>query len=576
MAKSLYHSSTGSQSEHCIHVVGIGRTGAAYVEALLRTGEIEDLLEDPRARFAAMVVDIGDQDMGIVNDYAGAFKKRLSARGIPEERFLYQPIALEVPSMEDLLNSTNRMREFLKLEFPRYYWNPNYESWVDRKVPLPKAGEHFPRAVAKAIYAKAYYDQPRILSDALDRFVAHIEEAQIPSMVLVPFSLAGGTGTGIVVDLARHLSNVKLGRRLPVIGVGQLSHTGDPELHRETATMYTALNDIDCMLDDDKNNGVMTVWGDLYKNPFTGGFFVVNPEQSWQRLTSYTTTGEQRIRDGFRQMVTNRFVADSFMRFAVDEHGRVLFKALRPAGFTGAPHETLSAKSRNWTLFDVAKLTHPGVQVLPGEQGEKWEAVVRQWTDFIPKFDGLKDEFRTDYAEVHVHAPRDMDIDVIDENVRKVVTGSYLLDDGDKPVQIFNHEFFDALTSYAVVILPGVAKTDLTAFWASRDAYDKLSWEEKFREHSWLLDIGPMISEPAIRFEGLAGECIWGCACWIVVPYDELRGDKLPPASRKEIMKDAIAALTKTVVKTPGGDAVPAVETAAARRPKAVVASAGS
>mgnify|MGYP003333431126 CR=1 FL=1 len=31
------------------------------------------------------------------------------------------------------------------------------------------------------------------------------------------------------------------------------------------------------------------------------------------------------------------------------DNGRVLFRALRPAGFTGAPHETLSAKSRNWT-----------------------------------------------------------------------------------------------------------------------------------------------------------------------------------------------------------------------------------
>lgn len=554
MAKSLYHSSTGNQSEHCIHVVGIGRTGATYVEALLRTGEIEDMLEDPRARFAAMVVDIGDQDMAIVNDYAAAFKKRLESRGIPPERFLFQAIALDVPTKEDLFSTTSRMREFLKLEYPRYYWNPNYESWVNRNIPLPKAGEHFPRAVAKAIYAKAYYDEPRILNDALDKFVAHIEEAQIPSMILVPFSLAGGTGTGIVVDLARHLSNVKLGRRLPVIGVGQLSSTGDPQVHQPGATMYTALNDLDCMLDDDKNNGVITVWGDLYKNPFTGGFFVVNPEQSWQRLTAYTNTGEQRVRDSFRHMVTNRFVADSFMRFAADEHGRVLFKALRPAGFTGAPHETLSAKARNWTMFNVAKLTHPGVQVLPGEQGEKWEAVVGQWTEFVPKYDGLKDEFRTDYAEVHVHVPRDMDAAVINGKVRDMVTTNYLLADGDKPVQVYDHEFFDALTSYAVIILPGVAKTDLDAFWIARDAYDKLSWEDKLNEHSWLVDIGPMISEPAIRFEGLAGECIWGCACWIVVPYDDVRGDKLPPPNRKEIFKNSISALTKTVVKTPGGE----------------------
>jgi hypothetical protein len=147
-----------------------------------------------------------------------------------------------------------------------------------------------------------------------------------------------------------------------------------------------------------------------------------------------------------------------------------------------------------------------------------------------------------------------MDAGVINSKVREMVTKHYLLDEGDKPVQVFEHEFFDALTSYAVVILPGVAKTDLEAFWASQAVYDKLDWESKLNEHSWLVDIGPMISEPAIRFEGLAGECIWGCACWIVVPYDDIRGDKLPPPNRKEIFKNAILPMTKTVVKTPGGE----------------------
>ena len=61
-----------------------------------------------------------------------------------------------------------------------------------------------------------------------------------------------------------------------------------------------------------------------------------------------------------------------------------------------------------------------------------------------------------------------------------------------------------------------------------------------------------MLSEPAIRFEGMAGECIWGCACWVVVPYDQLRGDKLPPPNRKVIMEQGIAAMTKTVVADAG------------------------
>jgi hypothetical protein len=554
MTASLYNSATGVQAPHCLHAIGIGRTGAAYIEALLRTGEIEDLLTDPRARFAAMVVDIGDQDMGVVTDYANSFKKRLESRGIPAERFQYQAIALPVPPKDEFFEGMNRTREWLKLEYPRYYWNPNFESYVPHKYQLPMAGNHFPRAVAKGIYANAYYAGSRPMEAALRKFVEQIEAATLPSMVLVCFSLAGGVGSGMVVDLARHLSNVKLGRRIPVIGVGQLSHSGDDPSYHNNPTMYTTLNDLDCMLDDDKNAGVTAVWGDLYRSPFTGGFFVVNPEQSWQRLTAYTTTGEKEVRQNFKQMVTNRFVADSFMRFAVLDNGRMLFKALRPAGFTGAPHETLSAKSRNWTMFDVAKLSHPGVQVLPGEAGSKWDAVLAQWIEFAPKYMGLKDGFKTDYAEVHVHASRDMGFDLISKGMRDMISKQYLLE-GDSTYQTSNYEFFDALTAYANIILPGVAKTDLQAFWESQKNYDKLDWESKLNEHSWLVDIGPMLSEPAIRFEGMAGECIWGCACWVVVPYDQLRGDKLPPPNRKVIMEEGIAMMTKTVVKTPGGEA---------------------
>ncbi len=144
MSASLYHSATGVQAPHCMHVIGIGRTGAAYVEALLRTGEVEDHLADPRATFAALVVDIGDQDMGLAQDYAAAFVKRLESRGIPTDRFLFQAVALPVPSKEEFFEGMNRTREFLKLEYPRYYWNPNFESYVPKKYIDAQAGRAFP------------------------------------------------------------------------------------------------------------------------------------------------------------------------------------------------------------------------------------------------------------------------------------------------------------------------------------------------------------------------------------------------------------------------------------------------
>ena len=548
MSLSMYHSGTGEQSPHCLHVVGIGRTGAGYVDGLLRTGEVEDLLEDPKARFAALVVDIGEDDMMQARDYADAFVDRLKERGIPPERFHFQAVPLPIPERKDLFGTLRRMREFLKLEYPRYYWNPNYEPWLPSKISLPETGGHIPRAVAKAVYAKAYYDDDRVMDKALTAFADHIEEAELPSLVTVCFSLAGGTGSGMVVDLARHLSSVKLGRRIPVIGVGQLPSSGDGDVG---ANLFPTLNEIDCMLDDDKNVGVCAVWGDLYRSPFTGGFMAVNTEHSWQRLTSYTDAGEKGVRDRIRQEVVNKFAQDSFMRFAAKDHGRVLFRALRPAGFTGAPHETVSGKSRNWTLYNLAKFTHPGVQVLPGEALSKWHSVMEEWVDHLDDYTGLSEDFRTDYAEIHVHAPREIGFEKIDAKLQSKVADKFLLPGDDSTIQIQNHEFFDHLTSYADILLPGMAKTDLDVFWKSRDAYDKLDWEEKLLEHSWLLDLGVMMSEPAIRFDGMAGECLWGCACWVVVPYDQMRGDAKPPATRKEILEEGISMMTKTVVATP-------------------------
>jgi hypothetical protein len=551
---SMYHSATGEQAPHCIHVVGVGRTGAGYVEGLLRTGEIEDILENPKARVAALVVDIGEKDMQGAIDYASGFRLRLEERGIPQERFHFEAVPLVVPERNDLFNSLRRMREFLKLEYPRYYWNPNYEPWLPSSMTMPETGDHIPRAVAKAIYAKAYYDGDRPMEAALNRFVKHIEEAGLPSMVLGCFSLNGGTGSGISMDLMRHLSSVKLGRRIPVIGVGQLPNSGDGEVN---PAMFPTLNEIDCMLDDDKNAGVCAVWGDLYKSPFTGGFLAVNTEHSFQRLSSYTQNDDQNrnidpaVRIRIANEVTNKFAQDSFMRFASKEDGKLLFRALRPAGFTGAPHETVSGKSRNWTLFNLSKFTHPGVQVLPGEAISKWHKVMDEWVDHIDDYSGLSKDFKTDYAEVHCHAPREIGFEKMNAKLKSHITDRFLVPGDDSTLQMHNHEFFDHLTSYADIILPGMAKTDLDVFWKARDAYDEFDWEEKLLKHSWLLDLGVLMSEPAIRFNGMAGECLWGCACWVVVPYDQMRGDALPPADRTSILAEGIDMMTQTVVATP-------------------------
>ena len=113
-----------------IHAVGIGRTGAAYIEALIRTGEIEDLLAAPGTRFAALLIDIGDDDTQVPGDYARSMKTRLKSRGIAEDSFHYESVTLAVPDAAKL-------------------------GKLPKGTVLPKAGEHIPRAIAKSMFTLA-------------------------------------------------------------------------------------------------------------------------------------------------------------------------------------------------------------------------------------------------------------------------------------------------------------------------------------------------------------------------------------------------------------------------------------
>ena len=485
MADPKSQRSTDDQAPYCLHVVGIGRSGAGYVDGLLRTGEIEDILAHPKARCAALVIDVGEDDLFRVEGYAAALSERLEERGVPADRFQFQSVALDMPERDALIESLGRMPKLAGVK------KADFASWLPKNITLPETGAHIPRAVAKAIYARAYYDEPRTLDTALTAFAKHVEGSDLPSRVMVCFNLAGGTGSGIAVDLARHLSGDKLGGRVPVIGVGQLPHSGDGPA---PPSLFASLNELDTMSDDSKNAGVTKGRGDGHTNPFIGGVFVVNTEHSWQRLTSYTKTGQKAVRDRIRQEVTNKFAQDSFMRFAVRDAGAALTRALIAAGWIGDSGKSVSGKPRSWMLFNLAKFTHPGVQVLPGEALSKWHSVIGQWIDHLDDFSGLSKDFRTDHAEIHVHAPREIGFERLDAKLERKMAERFLSKGHESDVRIDNHEFFDHLTSYADIVLPGLADSDLEAFAKARRAYGKLSTADKKLCHSWLLEQGVILS----------------------------------------------------------------------------------
>jgi hypothetical protein len=393
---------------------------------------------------------------------------------------LVRAVALPALDSTTLFSGLRRYREFLKAEFPRYYWNPNYEPWLPNDLEIPPAGSHFPRALSKAIYGVEYY-QGHEVAQELDAFVASIQNSPATPIVCVVFSLAGGTGSGMVVDLARHLSNIKLGRRPWVLGMGVLPCDGDSDEVRD-GRLFPAINELDCMVDAEKNQGVMTVWGDLYKNPFTAGFFAVPQNAVYER------TGDLEA--------THQAVDAGLAAFLVRDGGK---------------HAYESIKALNWLNVDASSW-HPAIR---GEQSDRWINLL-----------AVGD------AE---HPPAISDRELIEGTEPAFAEVRWYGKSGDQPdVQLPKTKVQAAVVTYAEAspagasaFVPKFSKLDLRWFVPTRDAYDTLDWEQKLMTHSWLLDLGVLLCEPSTRFESMSGECLLGCACWVVVPHAAIRGEEI-------------------------------------------------
>lgn len=465
-----------------VHLVGVGKAGADFIAQTIRQAP-EDFLAGDRTRFTALAVDIGDQDLTEIAELA---------KTLPSDRAQVRTVGLEVPTRDELFTSLRRYREYLKLEYPRYYWNPNYEPWLPDSIQMPEAGGHFPRAIAKAIYGKAYYDGARTLDQELELFTKSVDATACQSIVCVVFGLGGGTGSGIVVDLARHLSNVKFGRRALVMGVGIAPCDGDPEHHRDSA-LFPVLNELDCMLDQEKNQGVVQVWGDLYRNPFTAGFMMVPQKPAWQETQDLAAT----------QKAVDSELASFFIR----NQGLEIYETLRLLNWVGAPPSQHTAARSQY--------------------GDRWVHLFgaidpKGTAEMLPDRLGLKaDSFSTDFFELRAAVPESANLDEKLADIASKMNSTFS--------PILEPEVIQSASDEAHIqfVIPGAKKTDLELFFEARLEYDGKMWDEKLLQHSWLLELGVMLSEPAIRFEGMAGECLWGCACWVVVPYEAIRGESL-------------------------------------------------
>ena len=478
LKRGVHRASAGESISIATHIVGIGRAGAGVVAEALRT------LQPGAPRLVALVVDIGDHDLG---------ELRAIAADIDPQAASVTILALAIPTRPELLAVLEEYPAHLILEYPRYRPSPQYQPWLPADFPLPAPGGSFKRAVAKAIYGKAFYAAEKSAAAALRAFADDVDAIPGHAMVAVVFGLGGGTGSGIAVDLARHLSNRGFGRRVLMAGVGIGPCDGDIKAHRGAA-LYPTLNELDTMGDEEKNRGVVMSCGDMFRNPFTAGFVVVPQQQAWLATRDLAAT----------QARGNREVAS-----VLTAHGGVHFwELLKLLNWVAAPSTQHSAARTPWGALWLHMLGFADPDgVSPGLKSRL----------------GVVPGYAPEFVEMRVCGPADAGI----TQAMEAALGP------DVPPVVVE----GAPEGSVQFIMPSLAKTHLAGFAGWRSAYEAESAEEKLLDHSLLLEQGVLLSAPSTRIAGMAGASLWGGDAWVAVPLDELMGDTPPPGPALTLSK---------------------------------------
>ena len=454
------------------HVVGIGQRGIEAIAEILRS------LPPGGATFHALAIDIGVQHLTPLEAVAAS---------LPAGRAEVTVVALDLPHWQNLDQALAQYPEFLTLEYPFYAWAAGYEPWLSTADIV--ADGPVKRAVAKAVYGTAYYAGARTLDHKLRRFAAAVEAVQGQSQAVVPivFGLGDSVGSGIVVDLARHLSTKIFGRRVLVAGIGIAPCDGDPAAF-QGGHLFAVMNELDCLNDEAKSQGVATSCGELFRNPFTAGFILVPTQHVWAATHDLAAT---------------RARADQEVSaLLMSKDGAGLFETLRMLNWIAAPSTQHSAARTPWGVKWVHVL---GYADLDGPVSAD------------PAGMGLLPGYKPEFVEARVAVVAGS------EAAAKAINEAF---DPDLPTQLVD----GGRAGSVQFMLPSLSKTEFDFFFEARDAYDTEPEDQRLLDHSMLLEQGVLISEPSTRLDGMAGASIGASKCWIAVPLDELRGGDAPPS----------------------------------------------
>jgi hypothetical protein len=307
------------------------------------------------------------------------------------------------------------------------------------------------------------------------------------------------------------------------------------------------MNELDALVDKRKNEAIVDVWGELYRNPFTGGLLLVPTQHVMDRIRYYTKETKDFKKHWMKQ--GRKFIADATAKYITEDQGRRFYCAMKagPQSELAAPHEKVPKFERSLNVLGICKFAHPGVQQIPGDYNDQYREDYRRSIEMVREHIGLPDEFQTNYMDVSVSAPRWVWTDGLQESLEEELAP--WLRNGSDDMAIDVSEAFDTLTAYAQILFAGVAKTDLDFYADSREGYEALSDDEKVLKHSLLLEHGLVLSEPSASGER-AGKALWDASAWVDIPYEDIQGTGEIRDSIIDIMKEQAETVERATTST--------------------------
>ena len=253
-----------------IHIVGLGGTGANIIQALITSNKLANLLKTEDFDIACLAIDIADGDLTNLTDAYKKALEKLGAEGTPVDKLWVRTLNIKFNTPDSLFEFMEKYDKYIAKEGIKI---ENYQPWIKSSASIPPlaGGVGRQRALSKAVYNLNYFHYAE-LNSVISVFKDRVLTSKHQPIVVILFGLGGGTGSGMVLDFARHL-RAKLGSSVPIVGLTILPSEADDLLARGPAP-YNTLMEMNLLFDTNLNEKIVKKYGNPYRNPFNSLFFL--------------------------------------------------------------------------------------------------------------------------------------------------------------------------------------------------------------------------------------------------------------------------------------------------------------